>query len=1182
MSKSGINNFKGLHYQTWAAVLLFLMRSRDGSFDSIIIEDENWEDFTLVNSNGKSVVCEVKNYKRALTASDLLKILNNILGSPEKLRDEDEILIICKSVSKDLENRIKYIHWSEEKDGWFTKKQFSQEAIDLLPKVSFFEAESEEFLYAESLAYFYNYPKLENAWLPQADVERWLDSIAMKGFFKSATKGERYSRKQLLDDIDKYYEEQLDKNVDFDKKQTELRKQYSSIFQYIRDKDLKAVKKHITAWTIQPELIFVVIDEIFKQKALVLSEWDDIWSKVIDRQYSFRVIHGFKQHNTSKQNVEYVIKLFTDHINAFTNPAFDDFRAEYAMMDLESPLKQWPDLASNVYDFIETFLKEKRIDYNELDNSGDRQEKVEVAKLLELTFDHFIENNNTEYVKKVLNLCSEHFNLVDDDGEFDIYTPGHIFNILRKYLESDFSRHLEEFIKTIVNQYQSGHMYNGSYDGWDGMGGSISQSGNAFKQHDRHYLVYSLQPALLKYYEEDKERGWKLITARFVAATPKDVSAQKPDFLGRASISVLLDQFVNGPHEDEAFGLLSKQILMKKGIPSKHDLIYQEVYHDENMPNDKKWQLIAVFLDAYKLPYSIFIEQTVSDMAIAGDSRALAAVKEWMQNPDYRKRQHWHSFYVGQSMFKLLATDPSSDSFATGVEILRYYLTTKEFTDELDTFDSYDISRTIAKVIENDYAKGLEILQDINAHAQLTKNQQVAIWHSIEQVNKEDGKLLKKIYDDFVEPVLINHLESDNTKIENRFSFTYARELIVQYAEHLAKTGHVDEALVLARIFINDSDPSLKNRPDDPEGKFNYHERILAEEDQITINTVRGWVAWVLAALATLRGKDHLDEITGMVDQLLKDKNLYVVTMATIPLTGLVQNRHTVLPNTDVRFISRELSDRIEKMVLDAVDRHDNKVILHHLEAAVHRFRTMTTEQAMHVFEQYGLTDLKGKTDDIYTLLVSFALFRKQFFIDKSFEKLFGKKMYEVVNDFDDRPFKDLLERIIDEGDDEARTQVAWFFWTLPKKGSSHEQDVDLSFEYLDKIADKYSREAYGRISYFIKDRLDERPEQSLELWEKITKKERDWLLENSKTMQPHEWWSHHNHPDFLSKMRELKGDDRYMDMVEVLLGYPEGFQAMIGPDSIYASLVEINTERSKKVVEKLKSTYPQLYAKEA
>src|SRR5690606_25562113 len=145
----------------------------------------------------------------------------------------------------------------------------------------------------------------------------------------------------------------------------------------------------------------------------------------------------------------------------------------------------------------------------------------------------------------------------------------------------DFSRHLEEFIKTIVNQYQSGHMYNGSYDGWDGMGGSISQSGNVFKQHDRHYLVYSLQPALLKYYEEDKERGWKLITARFVAATPKDVSAQKPDFLGRASISVLLDQFVNGPHEDEAFGLLSKQILMNKGIPSKHDLIYQEVYHDE-------------------------------------------------------------------------------------------------------------------------------------------------------------------------------------------------------------------------------------------------------------------------------------------------------------------------------------------------------------------------------------------------------------------------------------------------------------------------------------------------------------------------------------------------------------------------------------------------------------------------
>lgn len=1182
MSKAGINNQKGVHYQTWAAILLFLMRSRDGSFDSIILEDENWEDFTLINADGKKIVCEVKNYSRNFTAADLKGILNNIANRPSDLSEQDEILIICQSVTPDLKSKIKYIKWTEDGDKWFEEKGFSKAAITLLPKVSFFLAPSSEFLYSESLAYFYNYPKLENTWLPQAEVERWLDSIAMKAIFTGATKGEQYSRKQLLEDIDKYYDEHLDKNVDFDKKQTELRKQYSNIFQYIHDKDLKAVKKHITAWTIQPELIYVVIEEVLKQESLVLSEWDDLWTKIIDRQYSFRVLHGFKQHSQNKDNFEYIIKLFTEHIEAFTNPAFDDFRVEYAMMDLEDPLKQWPELAPNVYDFIEKFLKEKRIDYNELDSSGDRQEKTEVAKILNNVFEYFLENNNSDYIKKVLDLCSAYFNLVDDDGDFDIYTPGHIFNIFKNYLDADFRGHLDGFISTIINQYQSSRMYNGSYKGWDGMGGTVSQSGHVFTQHDRHYIALALQPALLNYYEHDKKQGWELAKTQFIATSPEDVSVAKPDFLGRAAIPILIDQFLNGPNEEEALDLLSKQILMKKGIPTKHDLIYQYVYHDKAMPNSKKWELISIFLEAYKLPYSIFIEQTVSDMAVAGDPQALASIKEWMQNVEYRKRQHWHSFYVGQSMFRLLATQPSSESFMAGVEILRYYLTTKEFTEELDTFDSYDISSAIAKVIENDYAKGLAILHEINAHTSLTRNQQAAIWHAIEQVDKENGDLLAKIFVDFVKPTLADDLESDNDKIENRFTYPYARELIVQYAEHLAKNGKVEEALVLARIFINDSDPGLKNKADDPQGTFNYHEQILAGKDQSTISTVRGWVAWVVAALANLRGKDHLEEITDMVERLLNDENLYVVTMATIPLTSLVQNRQSVLPNTNTRFMPPELSQCIEKIVLDAVDKYDNEVVLHHLEAAVHRFRTMTGEQAMHVLERYGLKSLKGKTKDIYTLLISFALFRKSFFKDESFVKLFGQEMYDSVNDFDDRPFKKLLQKIIDEGDDDARTHIAWFFWTLPKKGSDYEKDVDLSFEYLDMVANKYTREAINRVAYFIKDHLDDRPEQSLKLWEKITIKERDWLAKEAEKMPRHQWWSHHNHPLFLNKMRELHGDKRYLDMVEILLDYPKDFQAMISPEVIYSNLLSIGSERSVSVMERLKSIYPFLYTKDA
>jgi hypothetical protein len=241
----------------------------------------------------------------------------------------------------------------------------------------------------------------------------------------------------------------------------------------------------------------------------------------------------------------------------------------------------------------------------------------------------------------------------------------------------------------------------------------------------------------------------------------------------------------------------------------------------------------------------------------------------------------------------------------------------------------------------------------------------------------------------------------------------------------------------------------------------------------------------------------------------------------------------------------------------------------------------MTTEQAMHVFKQYGLVDNMAKTDDIYTLLISFALFRKNFFTDESFKKLFGEDMYQKVNNFDDQPFKDLLNMIIESDNDEARTHIGWFFWTLPKKGSNYEEDINLSFEYLDKIADRYTREAFNRAAYFVNDRIKERPEQSLRLWEKITRNEQAWISENYKTLERSSWWSHHYNDDFLITAKELAGDEKYLEMLEIILSYPEGYQPMFKPQLHYDILRQIKIDEAKTVLDKLKASYPSLYAKD-
>lgn len=53
-----MSNYKGVNYQAWAALLLFLLRANDPSFESITLEDVEWEDFTLKYSNGKKIICE--------------------------------------------------------------------------------------------------------------------------------------------------------------------------------------------------------------------------------------------------------------------------------------------------------------------------------------------------------------------------------------------------------------------------------------------------------------------------------------------------------------------------------------------------------------------------------------------------------------------------------------------------------------------------------------------------------------------------------------------------------------------------------------------------------------------------------------------------------------------------------------------------------------------------------------------------------------------------------------------------------------------------------------------------------------------------------------------------------------------------------------------------------------------
>ena len=104
--------------------------------------------------------------------------------------------------------------------------------------------------------------------------------------------------------------------------------------------------------------------------------------------------------------------------------------------------------------------------------------------------------------------------------------------------------------------------------------------------------------------------------------------------------------------------------------------------------------------------------------------------------------------------------------------------------------------------------------------------------------------------------------EKISKELLNKFDHDYARVAIVELGEKLAKAKYFKEAMIIARIFINDPDPRIDDK------EFNYHEKIKEGKEggnTISISTVKGWVCWLLSHIPGLGGQEYTEEVVKMV-----------------------------------------------------------------------------------------------------------------------------------------------------------------------------------------------------------------------------------------------------------------------------------------------------------------------------
>jgi len=1161
MNKHGANNIKGINYQCQAALSLFLQYLREPNFSYIHLEAPNYADFNLVFVDGSKIICESKNWGKDINYSELKTILGTILRK-NSITDDDKILIVCSNLNKKMAEEVRCVRYYDLKKAFnqlpdMIKIKFSRKIIEILPKVDFWEVKEK---HQENIVYSLFEELLNlNVWLPKDKIEIFADEILLKKIQYGSAKSSIYRKQEIFDEIEKIRQNAIRDSGLFDKDRIEKQKQLENIITSIKNNNSPVwAKNQISAITADRDLMFFTLDRFKKEKIDDLNLWDDLWQAAKIHIYSFGLFDIFEKNLHAKQNREYILKFISDNIGEERSYYSENLFEEQSLEIIKKIIGIDSNLLKDSLEILKSLLENNRDDYFYLKSKHRKDllyHKDEICGLLKLIYDKSMLLRDEIY-----NTLISTFNLVEDDGEHSLFTPPRVFEILKEHLLSDMTDFEIKFLKmkdVLAKQYDLVYdKYGAKFKGWELMGGMSCYWEDNIKIDDRHFIRYLLRDALKKYNELHPDEAWNFIVDKCLVKE-QDVSFDRPDFLNRTCIPFVLEKYFSDDAQisDVSFGWLKDFILSKKGIPHKSDLIYQELYNKylNTTQTDKLWMLVKIGVDRYELPISPFLDKIVTELVKNRHKEAIEVVKKWLKNPKYQTSIFRADRNFTKNIRNLIEID-----FGLAINLFTEFIKGEFFIKQYDDFDVYDIAGLLNTIIIKNPEKGIGILNEINKNEVLSKNQQILLTNSILNYKERDTdkpEILLKIYNDFINP-LLDSLDNDINKIKGRF-LSYARESIVKFAEALAEAKNIKDevgkALRIIKVFINDPDPYLPGQnPEDPEDKYNEHLKVGEHGGIVQITSVRGWCAHVLMDCAVLKGRNYIEEIVNLTEKLTKDENYYIKQMSCFPLGQLAANRLTVLPNnSDILFLNDdrrkalELSKRVEEIAFsllkDIVKISDDKVkmgLTQSILSVFNHIRALNQDSTMELLRLIRKLPDESIAEFI-PLFVYYALFRKNSFKNWKFKE---KRLYDDIENFDDSEFIKVLEDLIINGSPKVRESIANNFWSLPEKtqqGDFDEELFALSIKYLKMLAKKYDNEVCERIFYFIKDFINKKPKECIDLWKICVEKQRQFFIENKQLAGDFYWRLGYCHQDVLLKIREIEKDDKFLKWFEFLSGYP-------------------------------------------
>lgn len=1185
MSRAGQYNYKGINAQSWAAMSLFLQFLRDPKFLNIQLEGSKFEDFNLCFDDGKKMICESKDRKERFSYPQLKELLEKI-ARRGSLGERDEILVICSNVNPDLVSDIKNVKYFEKLEEKFKQKGFSILHISMLSKVSIWHVPSK---FNEEIVYSL-FAELINFWIPANEVTRCVDNILIQKIYKGSARGRSFSRADLFNEIENLRQE-VQKRSDFFNNQERKRKQFVKLEKDIRKSGIRWGTGSVSAFSTRWDLMSFAMDRLKQRNDLDLRQWNDLWQLNRVYYFTYGIFGVFKNNLQIKQNKKYVlsfIKQYSNTIRGFYRSDFFDIdvvKIVTTIIEDDGGLGYLDDAFAIVRDLI-TFNAD---DYFYAKNSGydrGKWEKEEICKLLKNIYDR----SNPFLKEKIFTLLVAAFNITEDDSEFSDHAPRTVYDILKEWLSEDFPGRFPKMVSIIANQYDRFYRQFSkkiTFTGWEHMGGGISFSGGHHVS-DRHFVHYILSPAIKRYFESDQTRGWEFVKSRCVSKTSK-VSKLKPDFLNRAVLDIVIGQYAseNKKNSSEAFRILKEFILARRGIPHKSDLIFQTISSYE-MPDEKKWRLVKLSTDKYKLPVNPFAQQIVTQLARNGHREAKSEFAAWLQNPKF-SQSFLFEMNTSHSIRQIMDSDLD---FA--VEQTKVLITNEHIKSERDDrFGAYDIAELVQQILQKSYEKGLSLLRVLENEPALSKGQQIVYAYSTHNHHGNDESdgpdLLLKVYTDVIDPFL-NKFNNSVTDIQHRLPEDGCRAALVQFAVRLAQKKKITEAMRIIRVFVDDPDPYLPGMdPNDPKNECSEHLRIERGEEPNAITSVRGWCGWALMKCSILDGRQQIPEMIELTKKLAQDQNYYVVHMSCFALSQLARNRLTVLPSdnnalffNDDKTTALQMAKDVESIAVGLlrklstwpplVQKAMAKSILHPFE----HIRALNEQQSLEFAALVTGQNVEA-LKEAAPFLIYLAEFRKEAFVRWRFS---APGLYDDLgpDQYDASKFEKILLNTIDkfsqdDPDDcfSIASSAEHAMRELATTDAERKQYTELALKYLDLVTKKYGHRIFTLVYGVIEKKLvtpDEFSERWLALFMKCLTIEAKFYedMRASGNFEKVRWYPSLYHSKILELINKVFGQVKFMSAAKIFFSFPKELE-LYETDVVVAAINELAKKKNKDAI---------------